>query len=59
MVDRVSRALFPISFGIFNLVFWPYLIVGADNQWSLFAYFEKCAQFKLRKLNNYYYLFMN
>ncbi|OXA58148.1 glycine receptor subunit alpha-4 [Folsomia candida] len=32
MVDRVSRALFPISFGIFNLVFWPYLIVGADNQ---------------------------
>ncbi|OXA37980.1 Gamma-aminobutyric acid receptor subunit alpha-1 [Folsomia candida] len=31
-IDRVSRVLFPLSFGVFNVTFWPYLIIGAENQ---------------------------
>lgn len=32
IIDRVARALFPISFAIFNAGYWPWLIIGADNQ---------------------------
>jgi hypothetical protein len=31
-IDRVSRAAFPSLFLLFNLAYWPFLVIGSNNQ---------------------------
>ena len=31
-VDEISKIIFPVSFGIFNLIFWCYVFLGDPGQ---------------------------